>query len=110
MSNHTPGKLTVEYMPDGTPYIQSEHGSICSLGPYNDLRNRKLHGWVPVEHDEPNAILFASAPDLLAALRGLVEEFDHYDTEMTKIGRGHEDYGRQRFQARAAIARAEGGV
>lgn len=55
-----------------------------------------------------HACLIAAAPDLLDALRALADEFDRYDKAMTALGRGHEDYGRQREAARMAIAKAEG--
>jgi hypothetical protein len=44
--------------------------------------------------------------ELLAALVALLAEFDRYDAAMLRIGRGHCDYGRQRVNARAAIAKA----
>lgn len=56
---------------------------------------------------EANARLIATAPDLLAACKALLAEFNCYSDAMTKIGRGHEDYGGQREAARIAIARAE---
>jgi hypothetical protein len=62
----------------------------------------------PLAEAQANARLIAAAPDLLKALRELVAEFDRYDAAMTKIGRGHEDYGWQRRDARTAIAKAEG--
>jgi hypothetical protein len=59
----------------------------------------------PVE-TTANAILIASAPDLLDALTGLIAEFDRYDAEMTERGCGHEDYGKHRDKARWAISKA----
>lgn len=54
--------------------------------------------------------LALAAPFLLAALKNLSDEFDRYDAAMTAIGRGHEDFGFHRVNARAAIAQAEGDV
>lgn len=58
------------------------------------------------EKSDANARLIAAAPELLEACRSLLEEFDRYDAAMTAIGRGHEDFGRQREAARAAVAKA----
>lgn len=60
------------------------------------------------EEVDSNAILIAAAPELLEALIALSDEFDKYDTAMTAIGRGHEDYGMQRREARRAILKATG--
>lgn len=48
-------------------------------------------------------------PDLLPVLENLLAEFDAYDRAMAVIGRGHEDYGGQRAEARAAILQAKKG-
>ena len=62
------------------------------------------------DEDEDNARLIAAGPRLLSALLALSDEFDSYSNAMAEFGRGHEDYGRQRDEARAAIAQALGGT
>ena len=58
-----------------------------------------------------NALAMAASKVMLSALIALADEFDQYDAAMTMIGHGHEDYGRQRANARLAIAKAtEGGA
>ncbi len=42
--------------------------------------------------------------DLVSTLQALVTEFDKYDNAMAQIGRGHEDYGMQRENARRLLA------
>jgi hypothetical protein len=70
----------------------------------------KANGWEPIattmperpgerlDRAEANACLIASAPDLLAALKALLWQYDHYGNL----------YGMALQDARAAIARAEG--
>ena len=61
----------------------------------------------------PGGGCYACGVDLAAcreALGSLLTEFDTYDAEMTKIGRGHEDYGLQRSDARALLARLDAGA
>lgn len=103
MSKHTPTPYYVEPDMGGTYNITVGPPTgliIAKVNPYND---------VPDEMAMHNAMRLAKAANsydvLLTALSGLLAEFDHYDAEMTKIGRGHEDYGGQRDSARALILR-----
>lgn len=46
-------------------------------------------------------------PTPLEALRALVAEFDRYSEQMTRIGRGHGDYGAERAIAHMVLADAD---
>ena len=89
MSAHTPGPWRLGYtaLPDGRPcpFITSDDGL------------RTLASVIPHEGYEANAILFAAAPELLAALRAAVLAGEWVDQPPAWVE-----------QARAAIAKAEG--
>ncbi len=97
--SHTPGPWRV--MPESqaqSPWIvgDAEGGSIADCEPCGP--------WMPDEVADANARLIASAPDLLAALRGYLDArpqcecTPHSGCQMAKA----------RSAARAAIAKAEG--
>lgn len=63
MSKHTPGPLTVHDCPvDGVYITTAENVWVASTS-----------GEVATPQDVPNAILFAAAPDMLAALMALMK-------------------------------------
>lgn len=47
---------------------------------------------------------YGPIPTPLEALRALADEFDRYSEQMTRIGRGHGDYGAERAIARMVLA------
>lgn len=54
---------------------------------------------IPKGGSEPNARLIAAAPDLLAAIKAMVEHYGDHDDDFSAEARA---------QARAALAKAEG--
>lgn len=113
-TKHTPGPWIVETMPDNTPYIESNAGSICSMGPCDDDRE----GWVAANQDVANSRLIAAAPELLEALQDCERLLCLIGQE---INEGENDSGVKsclyearfiastRNKALAAIAKAERG-
>lgn len=95
MSNHTPGPwLHVE----GTHFVGTDDADTQTICYTDDHRNRRKRS--QAEH-EANARLIAAAPELLEALKGLINVCTHPQStkaDMKQIAR----------EARAAIAKAEG--
>lgn len=102
---HTPGPWNLSSKGDGRTYVEGGERAddIAALLMDHDQRENGA-----------NARLIAAAPDLLDALR-ILEEFV---TELTKAGEDRQnrlvelegDKGNRLFAARAAIAKATGGV
>lgn len=90
MSKHTPGPWKATFKA-GTYLIQSPEWRTIALAGYTD------------SEDDANARLIAAAPDLLEAIRSMVDMFErHID------GReGPDDAAARWDKARAAIAKAE---
>ena len=109
-TSHTPGPWTHKPRArDGhTDTICKGHAAFVQVG--CPRVERPILDYPHDNEQTANARLIAAAPELLAAIKALVAEFDAYDSAMTEIGRGHEDYGGQRAAARAAIAKADGGA
>jgi hypothetical protein len=95
MSEHTPGPWAVERGPDGYEIVsRSPHLSASVAG-------------ISARHSptgDADARLIAAAPELLAALIGMVELHDNLKTK----GVLPADYGIAAGKAHAAIAKAEG--
>lgn len=102
MAEHTPGAWRVRDRHDGI-YVIAPSGVVALMAVGCDVQNRI------------NACLIASAPDLLAALEGLLPMAD----ALLRVGRAfsarqdwmveQEKYGEVKIaEARAAIARARG--
>lgn len=94
MSKHTPGpwKASTQPQPNGCPIIGARGLMVAMLAHSVNEPDQK-------ETALANAALIAAAPQLLAALRGMV---DSYERE------GHRSKNPALIAARAAIAKAEG--
>ena len=101
-TRHIPGQLYYHRTDGGAEYLCA--GKVPGTEDEGDL------SYAVVRLDGIPELLgvYPAAPDLVAALRGLVEEFDRYDAAMTKIGRGHSDLTMCRAEARAVLAGLEG--
>jgi hypothetical protein len=104
-SKHTPGPL--EYAPQsagllGRPESMRPDGyCIRAVNP------REFGGTVlGTVNREPDARLFASAPDLLAALQAIVAQWENLPDNRRAAANGNADLGKFIRKARAAIARA----
>ena len=110
MSEHTPGPWNVD---DSLARDGGEFG-IAILAPYGRMQHVRIADMPPGEvgdETRANATLIAAAPDLLAALRGLLDSLcdsDIDDLEDHDLGQGHDAAGCVLCEARAAIARATG--
>jgi len=103
-TQHTPGpwELSNDHKP--SPYV------IRQVGRFGGLASVKFHGFNKTERareeQTANARLIAAAPDLLNALRSILDSFvtgEHYETK--------NPYSRPYVQdALKAIAKAEGGA
>jgi len=85
---------------ESEPYcevVSESHGKIADIDDRVGETETKFNGRV-----------IAAAKDLYMALEGVLDEFDEYDEAMSSIGRGHEDYGRQRRDAKAILAKIRG--
>ena len=69
---------------------------------------RMVAAWNAVRRIPTEALEGDCVEKLIRACGRLVTEFDAYDNAMAEIGRGHEDYGRQRDDARVALAYVRG--
>ena len=101
-SKHTPGPWVVHptaHHPAVRSVGTSDTGPrrICTVGSMNGN---------PV--DKKNARLIAAAPDMLAALQGYVDAFEHHLITNTNGARDFDFTGHIAAQARAAIAKATG--
>ena len=91
LNTHTPGPWAIEAAPNGYTYIRAEHrAEIALVGSENMLADDSSAA--------SNAMLIAAAPDLLEALRDLVEAVE--DPEASSLMRLN--------AARDAIAKATG--
>ena len=96
-SKHTPGPWSI--------YFNSR----------DDLVIRKMftdgqesHSIARCHSGAANALLIAAAPDMLAALQGYVDAFEHHLITNTNGARDFDFTGHIAAQARAAIAKATG--
>ena len=99
-TGHTPGPWVVEAGTCHTGEIAMVHGAETENG-----EPTWLEVWSPEwpHNADANARLIAAAPELLAALKAIVE--DHLHTTFPPYSPGESPYDK----GRAAIARAEGG-
>lgn len=100
-TSHTPGPW----------YFKHACGSVAEVVPHDMSWKASIDGVVMAE---PNARLIAAAPELLEALRNLLDYANKYSDTMAAIGRGATQLGELADSvsvsgmARAAIAKAEG--
>lgn len=96
MSEHTPGPWTIKFglnvMGKDVRYPSQERLVANAGGHANNIWNEQV-----TAENEANAHLIAAAPDLLEALREMVDRFESCDDDPEYVTR-----------ARAAIAKAEG--
>ncbi len=95
MSAHTPGPWGIVFNWKSRKVISSNGGTICSDWGY------------PFELKEADARLIAAAPELLEALKRLVENIHDYESVNNLAPNpGKQDCWQSVTQARAAIAKA----
>lgn len=97
MSNHTPGPWTVTGWNEIV--VSAPNGNTLCLAP-GDEKN------CPFDRMRANARLIAAAPELLAALHGMVDMFERH----IEGREGPDDVAHRWDVARAALAKATGPV
>jgi len=104
---HTPGPWDIEEGPSGMPYISGgddadyDRTGICDL----------IEDQASIREVFANARLIAAAPELLASLRELLALNGSWERGNAYISAGFvESYEQIASNARAAIAKAEGGA
>ena len=98
---HTPGPWNLHSPDEGDPITGD--GTFCITAKSMVIANAQPRDW----HETPaNARLIAAAPDLLAALREMVEAFSMDNIGVDALARNIN----AKKLARDAIAKAEGGA
>jgi hypothetical protein len=103
----TPGPWTMTEQGSPSAYVEDSETSIGIVSPTG--RVAAVEGW---DNALDNARLIAAAPDLLAALEGLLSEAEGMDSQIhgewgTGVWPGGDDV-KEIVDARAAIAKAKG--
>ena len=115
MSKHTPGPwrwMAVNGNPDALMVVA---GAIGECGICHVINRPAGTKDQPTTEHPHNARLIAAAPELLAALKNLLDYSNGYADEMRNLGLGAGQLGERADSvsvagmARAAIAKAEGG-
>jgi hypothetical protein len=103
-TQHTPGPWTVNHYPSGLVIRPNKGAAICEVSAYDSAGRN-----VDPDRNYANAALIAAAPDLLAALRAMLEDYRSEGCPDPTCG-VCERSNAAKAVALAAIAKAERGI